>query len=118
MAPSADPQPWLGGRTGRKWQSTRGVVSYGDLRRIGEVSVLRRSAPRPAAHYSHATLMTPTRRNSGPHWAWRVLVLVVSLGVSAWWVLFADVDKGRILYMFSPNHGIDESDLLTIPFLL
>jgi hypothetical protein len=46
------------------------------------------------------------------------VVVAVALAVSAGRVLFADIDNGPILYTFSANHGIDGSDLLTIPFLL
>ena len=51
-------------------------------------------------------------------WALRIVVVAGALRLSAWWVLDAHVRKGGVFLFITPQHGIDWSDLLTIPFLL
>jgi hypothetical protein len=55
--------------------------------------------------------------HSGLAWAIRLLLGLAALAACAWWVHGAPVDKGAVLILITHNHGIDESDLLTIPFL-
>ena len=64
------------------------------------------AAPMPA-NSNHS------RRRSHP----RILVAVAVLLACVLWVLAPQVPKGVVLYKFTPDHGIDSSDLVTIPFL-
>ncbi len=61
--------------------------------------------------------MRALRRFLEQHRRVRTAVVVVALGLAAWWVLVAPVPHGALLIRFSTNHGLDASDLAAIPFL-